>query len=139
MVNSAEISYKKLLRQQMGARLSSFVAAKKWTNKVFADLVGIQPAHVKKYFEGELDPLNIADELISIGVDISWLLTGKSSEQGTSGHTISNNKMRDGNVLGIENVGAESGKTELLEKENEYLKQRIADLEEIIRLLKGNK
>ena len=48
-----------------------------WNKTKFAKAIGEYPQHLNKVFEGKLDPLKYIDNLVKIGCDKEWLLTGK--------------------------------------------------------------
>ncbi|HEX2866517.1 MAG TPA: S24 family peptidase [Ignavibacteriales bacterium] len=48
--------------------------------KELAEKLNILPQHVNKYLTGELDPLNLVDQLMLMDINIQWLLTGEGPQ-----------------------------------------------------------
>lgn len=59
-------------------RLVEFYNRKKFDSKVqFAEALGIKKQNVNAYLTGTQDPVNLCEELIELGCDIHWLITGQ--------------------------------------------------------------
>lgn len=60
-----------------GKRLFEFFKARAYKSKrAFADLVNTSEQNLNKYFEGYLDPLNLAEGLTKLDVNLHWLSSG---------------------------------------------------------------
>ena len=58
-------------------RLQDFIEEQKWSKAEFARRMGIPQQNVNRYLSGELDPMNLAEELFNEGCNVEWLMTGK--------------------------------------------------------------
>lgn len=74
-------------------RLRDFYASGNFKSKTeFAELLDIKKQNMNAYFNGDQDPANLCDELIELGCDIHWLITGMRYDEEKTG--ISNNDIR---------------------------------------------
>jgi transcriptional regulator with XRE-family HTH domain len=62
---------------EKGRRLREFIDSQNWTKAEFARRMGIPQQNVNRYLTGELDPMNLAEELLGERCDIVWLMTGR--------------------------------------------------------------
>lgn len=62
---------------EISKRIELFFNELGWTKTKFANAIGEFPQNLNKVFEGKLDPLKFIDNLIALGCDREWLLTGK--------------------------------------------------------------
>lgn len=69
-------SYKKRYWKEVGSRIKEFMESKGWKQKDLARITGKKETHIKKYFNGELDPLSILEYLVNEGADRDYILTG---------------------------------------------------------------
>ncbi len=70
---------------QRGSRLKIWWEQKGWSKTEFAQRMKIWPQNVNKYFSGELDPINLIEQLIKEGCDIVWIIDGKTTGQTNKG------------------------------------------------------
>jgi transcriptional regulator with XRE-family HTH domain len=64
-----------------GARLEQWWRSKGWRKSEFAERMKIWPQNVNKYFSGELDPTNLAEQLVKEDCDVVWIIDGKTGGQ----------------------------------------------------------
>lgn len=64
-----------------GARLELWWKSTGWSKVEFAQRMEIKPQNVNGYFSGKIDPTNLVENLMRNGVDIVWLIDGKTSKQ----------------------------------------------------------
>ena len=86
---------------EKGKRLREFMDSQNWSKAEFARRMGIPQQNVNRYLAGELDPMNLAEELLKENCNIEWLMTGKSTKEGTIGeqdklmlHILAESKIR---------------------------------------------
>jgi transcriptional regulator with XRE-family HTH domain len=77
---------------QKARRLQGFIDSQSWNKAEFARRMGIAQQSVNRYLTGELDPMNLAEELFKEGCDIEWLMTGKESSSSQIGVTVISDK-----------------------------------------------
>jgi hypothetical protein len=143
-------------KKEIGQRLKLFAKEKFGGVGDLAEALNLsQPNLSGTYINGRSIPGGeLLAKLSSLGCDINWLLTGQESVNSNSDVTFGDKAKNKNNILGntgevtvttsngkVYKIGmaeatSGSAEIELLRKENEFLKQRIQDLEEIIRLLK---
>jgi transcriptional regulator with XRE-family HTH domain len=70
---------------QRGSRLKIWWKLKGWSKAEFAERMKIWPQNVNKYFTGELDPINLIEQLIKEECDIVWIIDGKTTGQTNKG------------------------------------------------------
>jgi transcriptional regulator with XRE-family HTH domain len=66
---------------QRGSRLNLWWKLKGWSKAEFANRMKIWPQNVNKYFSGELDPINLIEQLIKEKCDIVWIIDGNTTGQ----------------------------------------------------------
>jgi transcriptional regulator with XRE-family HTH domain len=66
---------------QRGSRLELWWKLKGWSKTEFAQRMKIWPQNVNKYFSGELDPINLIEQLIKEECDIVWIIDGNTTGQ----------------------------------------------------------
>lgn len=68
----------------LGNRLKEFGIKKYGNVKSFAEALGIKPPSLYNYFNDESKPgAEFIEQLMEMGCDINWLLTGESNEEAT--------------------------------------------------------
>ena len=72
------------LYKEVGNRIALFIEKMGWTNKEFAEITGIQPAHVKSYLSGKLNPIKFIPILEPYGLDKKWVLIGDEYPSGNA-------------------------------------------------------
>jgi hypothetical protein len=65
---------------ERGARLEQWYKSKGWLKTEFAGKMHIWPQNVNKYFTGELDPTNLAEQLMKEGCDVNWIIDGRGED-----------------------------------------------------------
>ncbi len=64
-------------REEITKRLLVFIQAKNWGKSDFARAAGIHRQNADRYLSGKSDPSKIAIKLMTEGLNLDWLLTGK--------------------------------------------------------------
>lgn len=127
------------LKDGVPTRLNAFRDSRGWSISELARQIGMSAQATRVYTTGESVPGGeVLYKLASLGCDINWLLTG-TEPAGDSVNVSDNNgttiTTRSGKVVIIagDTMNVSAG-TEALEKEIEYLKQRIEDLEKMMKM-----
>jgi hypothetical protein len=140
-----KIDSKRNFLRGLGDRLEEFRLILGLDKGEYSQKLGIKAAHYSKFRNGSLDPLNLLDNLKSLGMDEVWFLTGIRPENSNASMKIENGTYNNSNISMFTKEQKTGYVSDVQSKligelttENTLLKQKIKDLEAELLRAKGN-